>query len=90
MAATAIKVTLGDIKPLKWASPKTSGWYGLELYCLDSLKLADGLPTADKHDEESVNECAKRTRYDPEKYLVVVVNHEGKATAIYSCGGKIA
>jgi hypothetical protein len=90
MAATAVKVSLSEIKPIKFVSPPKVGWYGLQLYHVDSFEFADGLPTADKHDKGSVNECAKRARFDSDKYLVVVVNHEGKATAIYSGGEKIA
>jgi len=90
MTQALIKVSLTDIKPIKWMSAKPVGWHTLELYRLESLELCDGLPTGDKHDETSVNECAKRARFDPDKYLVVVVNHEGKATAIYRDGEKIA
>ena len=90
MTSVAVKVSLGDIQLPKKETLEPAGWYGLVLCRVESLKWCDGLPTGDKHDEESVHECAKRARFDPAEYLVVVVNHEGKAVAIYSGGEKIA
>ncbi len=90
MTQALTKVSLSDIEPINWMSQKPTGWFCLMMHDAITLKAVDGLPTGDKHDEASVNECAKRARFGSDKYLVVVVNHEGKATAIYQEGEKIA
>lgn len=87
---TAIQVSLGAIPQTKWATPKPPGWFSLAMHDATTLEVVDGLPTRDQHDEKMVNECAARARFGNQKYLVVVSNHEGKATAVYQEGEKIA
>lgn len=89
MAATAIKVSLGDIPRCNWSHSDQVGHFNLAMHHADTFKMADGLPTGDKHDEASVNACAKRARFGSDKFIVVV-SHLGMATAIYQEGEKIA
>ncbi len=86
-ATTAVK--LGDIPKIKWLKPQP-GWFSLGMYYAETLKRADGLPTADKHDEVSVNACAKQVHFGNNDYLVVVSDCDGNATAIYQEGEKLA
>ena len=93
MTTSAIRVDLSALPQCKWAKAKPPGWFSLTMNDLDTFEVLDGLPTADKHDEKSVNESAVRhsqNGFGDSKVLVVVYNHEGKATAAYHEGAKVA
>lgn len=78
MTQAQTKVSLGDIKPFNWKTPQAPGWFYLTMHDATTLEVVDGLPTGDKNDEVSVNECATRRRFGNDKYIVVVSNPPGR------------
>jgi hypothetical protein len=87
---TATQISLAAIPVNNWRSPKPLDWFLLAIHDAVTLELVDARPSPDKYDEESVNARAANVRFGDQKYLVVVSNHEGKATAVYQEGEKIA
>jgi len=85
---STLAVRLLDIPRIPFLQPKPVGYFSAHLYHVETLEHSDMIQSGGPYAEEAAHTAARN--WSCTNYLGVVINHEGRAIAVYDCGKKIA